>query len=461
MKYFIFSAVFYLSAVMNAYSAPFPKEGVANAYIYGFPLVLMDVTKNTFTNTSSVTKNKAPINHFLHKKTFPDPSFTEVVSPNADTLYSQAWVDVSKEPIILTIPEMGNRYYLFPMLDEWTNVFFSPGTRTTGNSKGYFAVTGPTWEGVLPDGVQGVKAPTDIFWIIGRIKTDGPSDYPAVNKLQVQFKLTPLSAWGKDVAPSSSGSSNSSINGKSPPPIDQVLKMDGIQFFKRLASLLVNTPIPSADNEYVKQFSSFGLIPGNEFDESTLSDEQTEHLNAAVKKAQDEIREEWDKHPFAVTENGWGIMIKDIGNYGTNYKIRAAMAFGGLGANLPRDAIYPTTNVDSSGNLLNGKFNYIVHFDKNQLPPVDAFWSLTMYNDRHFFVKNPVNRYAIGDRDRLKFNVDGSLDIYLQNQAPNNSKVVNWLPAPAENFNLLLRLYAPKKEALNGSWKPPKIKRIY
>lgn len=459
MKHFILSAFLCLSSIMNAYSATFPEENVAKAYIYGFPLVLMDVTKDTFTNTSSVTKNKAPINHFFHKKTFPDPTYTEVVSPNADTLYSQGWVDVSKEPIILTVPEMGNRYYLFPMLDEWTNVFFSPGTRTTGNGKGYFAITSSKWEGVLPEGLQVVKAPTDIIWIIGRIKTEGPSDYPAVNKLQKQFKLTPLSEWDKNPTPPSSPTS-SNKNVKSPPPIDQVLKMNGIQFFKRLAILLINTPIPSVDNEYIKQFSSFGFVPGKEFDELRLSDEQIEHLNAVVKKTQDEIREEWDKHPFAVTENGWGIMIKDIGNYGTNYKVRAAVAFGGLGANLPKDALYPTTNVDSNGNLLNGKFNYIVHFDKNLLPPVDAFWSLTMYNDHHFFAKNPINRYAIGDRDRLKFNVDGSLDIYLQNQPPNNAKEVNWLPAPPENFNLFLRLYAPKKEALNGTWKPPKIKRI-
>lgn len=446
--------------MMNVYSTTaFAKEEIMNAYIYGFPLVLMDVTKNVLTNTPSLTETKAPVNQFLYKKTFPDPTFTEIVSPNADTLYSQAWLDVSKEPMILTIPEMGDRYYLFPLLDEWTNVFFSPGTRTTGSGKGNYAILSPNWKGVLPDDVQGVKSPTDIVWIIGRIQTNGPSDYTTVNKLQEQFKLTPLSAWGAKYTPPSTVPINANVDVKTP-PIDQVIKMDGVDFFKKLALLLKKTPIPNADKEYVKQFSKFGLIPGDNFDVSTLTSQQIRDINEAVKDAQNQIEEEWDKHPFAVTVNGWGIMLKDIGNYGTNYKLRAAVAFGGLGANLPEDAVYPVTNVDSTGQQLNGKFRYIVHFDKDKLPPVEAFWSLTMYNEHHFFVKNSINRYAIGSKDKLIFNSDGSLDIYLQNQPPSDLKLNNWLPAPERNFNLLLRLYAPKKEVLNGTWKPPEVKRI-
>lgn len=460
MKSVILSVWICLSLMMNLYSTTlFSEDEIVNGYIYGFPLVLMDITKDVLTDTPSLTEKKAPINQFLYKKTFPDPTFTEIVSPNADTLYSQAWLDVSKEPMILSVPEMGNRYYLFPMLDQWTNVFFSPGTRTTGNGKAHFAITSPNWNGVLPDDVQAIKAPTDIVWIIGRIQTNGPSDYSAVNKLQEQFKLTPLNAWKTNYKPPSTVPVNSNIDGTTP-PIDQVLKMDGLEFFKKMAFLLKNVSIPANDTEYVKQFSKFGLIPGNNFDVSTLTSQQLQDLNAAVKKAQNQIKQEWDQHPFAATENGWGVMIKDIGSYGTNYKLRAAIAFGGLGANLPEDAIYPVTNVDNSGQLLSGKFHYIVHFDKDKMPPVGAFWSLTMYNDHHFFYPNPMNQYAVGSRDPLKFNADGSLDIYLQHLPPNNLKEVNWLPAPAENFNLLLRLYAPKKDALNGTWKPPEVKRI-
>lgn len=460
MKMFLFSMFLCLSLLFSLHPVTAAAENeVVNAYEYGFPLVLMDVTKDVLTDTPTLTEKKVPINQFLYKKTFPDPTFTEVVSPNADTLYTQAWLDVSKEPMILSVPDMGDRYYLFPMLDEWTNVFFSPGTRTTGNGKGDFAIVGPNWKGTIPEGVKAVNSPTDIIWIIGRIQTNGPSDYAAVNKLQEQFKLTPLSAWGTNYIPPATVPVKAGVDGTTA-PVAQVLKMDGPAFFSRLAELLKKEPIPEKDKEYVKQFSSFGFIPGEDFDVSKLTSEQIGKLNAAVKDAQAKITKEWDDHPFAVTENGWGVMVKDIGNYGTNYTVRAAVALGGLGANLPEDAIYPVTNVDSTGQLLNGKNIYVVHFDKDKMPPVGAFWSLTMYDDHHFFYANPINRYAIGDRDKLKFNADGSLDIYLQHSAPANVNDVNWLPAPEGNFNLLLRLYAPKPEALNGTWKPPEVKRV-
>jgi hypothetical protein len=460
MKNFILFTVLSLLPFTNVYSiTSFPEDEVVNAYIYGFPLIIMDTTKDVLTATPTLTEKKAPINQFLYKKTFPDPSFTEVVSPNADTLYSQAWLDLSKEPIILSVPAMGDRYYLFPMLDEWTNVFFSPGTRTTGNGKGDFAIVGPSWKGTLPAGVKEVKSPTDIVWIIGRIQTNGPSDYAAVNKLQVQFKLTPLSAWGTNYVPPSRVALNDKVDANTA-PIDQVLKLNGPEYFTKLARLLKQVPIPAADSDYVSQFSKFGLVPGKDFDVSTLTSQQIQDLNVAVKKAQDKIKENWVQHPFAIAENNWGVMVKDIGDYGTNYLIRAAVAFGGLGANLPEDAIYPATTVDSTGQLLNGKYRYVVHFDKGQLPPVGAFWSLTMYNEQQFFYANSINRYAIGDRDKLKFNEDGSLDLYIQHASPGSEKESNWLPSPEGNFNLLLRLYAPKKEALNGTWKPPEVKRV-
>lgn len=460
MKLVFLSVLMFMGLSLPGYSTTSEANPeIIDAYIYGFPVVLMNVTKDVLTDTPSVSENKAPINQFINKKTFPDPSFIEVVSPNADTLYSQAWLDLSKEPMILSVPNTGDRYYLFPMLDAWTNVFFSPGTRTTGNGPGNFAITGPRWQGVLPQGVQAIKSPTDTAWIIGRIQTNGPSDFAAVNKLQEQYKLTPLSAWGTHYTPPASVPVNSAIDSKTP-PIEQVIKMDGVEFFKKLAQLLKNTPIPTSDTAYVKRFSKFGFIPGKDFDAANLAPQQIQNLNAAVKQAQNQIKEGWDKHPFATIENGWGVMIKDIGNYGTNYAVRAAVAYGGLGANLPEDAIYPTTNVDSDGQPLNGKFRYVIHFDKGDLPPVDAFWSITMYNDRHFFVPNAINRYAIGDRDPLKFNADGSLDIYLQNPAPEKEWESNWLPAPKDNFNLIFRLYQLKKEALNGTWKPPKIKKV-
>lgn len=446
-----------MGMTMQAYSND--SQDMIDAYIYGFPLVIMDVTKDVLTATPTLTETKAPINQFLNKKTFPDPSFKEVVSPNADTLYSQAWLDLSKEPLILSVPDTGKRYYLFPMLDAWTNVFFSPGTRTTGNGKGAFAITGPKWQGTLPDGVKEVKSPSNLVWIIGRIQTNGPSDYAAVNDLQAQFKLTPLSAWGTDYTPPKTVTFDSKIDAKTP-PIEQVLNMDGATFFKRLAQLLKNTPVPSVDSDYVKRFSSFGLIPGKDFTSADLSTQQIQDLNESVQKAQVQIQEYWKKLPFAVQENGWSAILKGVGSYGTDYITRATVALAGLGANLPEDAIYPYTIVDSNGQTLNGKYRYTIHFDKGSLPPVNAFWSITMYDNAHFFIQNPINRYAIGSKDQLTFNSDGSLDIYIQNESPGKDKESNWLPAPDGDFNLILRLYAPRKEILDGMWKPPAVKKV-
>jgi hypothetical protein len=416
---------------------------IEDAYEYGFPLVIMDATKNT---------SKSPLNQFDYIRKFPDASFTEVVSPNADTLYSSAWLDLSKEPIILSIPEMGDRYFLFPVLDQWTNVIFSPGSRTTGSGKQNYAFTAPKWSGNLPSDVKQVRVPTDFAWIIGRIKTDGPSDYAAVNKLQDGFKLTPLSAWGTDYTPPAAASATKSDTA----PIAQVFNMDGAAYFKKLAEILKTTPIPAKDTDYVKAFADIGLVPGQDFNDKLVP---ASDLNEAVNDAKDEIKQDWNKPDFATLENGWAIALKGLGNYGTDYEERAAVAYGGLGANLPADAVYPAARTDDQGRPLSGENTYLIHFDKSQIPPVNGFWSLTMYNDKQFFVENPLNRYAIGDRNKLKFNEDGSLDLYVQHESPGTDKESNWLPSPKEGFNLILRLYWPKENVLNGEWKPPKIQK--
>ncbi len=434
------------------------EKVAADAYIYGYPAVLMDVSKDVMTNTPNVTDIKAPIDQFYYMRKFPTPAFKDVVSPNADTLYSVAWLDLSKEPIILSIPDMGNRYYLFPMLDIWTNVFFSPGTRTTGQGPHNFAITGPYWQGNLPAGVEEHKSPSNLVWILGRIQTNGPPDYAAVNKLQDQFKLVPLSAWGKDYVPPRNVQVSENVSND--PPVQQVFKMDGITFFKRLAHILKETPIPAEDTEFVKQFAAIGLVPGEEYDESRLTAEQKQVINQSVLKAQKIIVDDFIKQPLSKVVNGWNIITSGVGNYGTQYALRAYVAYGGLGANLPADAIYPFTRTDYKGEALNGEHIYLIHFNKDQLPPVKGFWSITMYNNQQFFVENPINRYAIGNRDNLKFNEDGSLDIYIQNKNPGGDKERNWLPAPQGPFNLIMRLYAPDESVLKGTWIPPGVMKV-
>lgn len=432
---------------------------IEEAYIYGYPLILMDVTKEVMTATANPTETKAPINQFAYLRKFPTPDFKDIVSPNADTLYSVAWLDLSKEPIVITVPEMHDRYYIYELLDSWTNVFSSLGTRTTGQNKGTFAIVGPNWKGTLPKDLKKVQSPTNTVWILGRIKTDGPSDYAAVNKLQDEFKLFPLNAFGTDYKPPRDVPIEPYIDVNTP-PVKQVDQMDGITFFTNLTALLKTNPPLAADSSMVRKLASIGIVPGKVFDIKALSTEQLDNLNKLIANAKEIIKNEAITTPSAINANGWKIMIKQVGDYGTNYLLRAATAFKGLGANLAKDAVYPMLVTDANGNPLSGSNRYVLHFTKEQIPPVKAFWSLTLYDDKQFFVPNPIDRYTIGDRSQMQINPDGSLDIYIQNTSPGKTKESNWLPAPKGDFNLVLRLYEPKEEVLNSQWKPPAIKKL-
>jgi hypothetical protein len=427
-----------------------------DAYIYGYPLVLMDVTKKVATNVPKAEGEKAPVNQIAHLRAFPDYTFTDVVSPNADTLYSSAWLDLATEPMVLSVPDVGKRYYLMPLLDAWTNVFASPGTRTTGNRKADFAVVGPDWRGKLPLGIQEIKSPTNIVWLIGRTQTDGKRDYANVHVIQDNYMLTPLSAWSKLYSPPTNVPVETGIDMKTP-PVDQVARMNAATFFARLNILMKDNPPAAADKNALKRFAAIGVEPGQPFDLKGQDPAVAKGLEQAVRAAQAKIVAEAGR-PHGKIVNGWQV-ISNTGSYGTNYLWRAVVALIGLGANLPEDAVYPHATADAAGQPLTGAHRYVVRFPKGQLPPVGAFWSLTMYNDKQAFVQNPLNRYAIGDRDKLKFNDDGSLSLYIQHNSPGKEKESNWLPAPADSFNLFMRLYWPKKDVVDGAWKMPPIEQ--
>jgi hypothetical protein len=427
-----------------------------DAYIYGYPLVLMYITKKVTTNVPKAERENAPVNQIAHLRAFPDYTFTDVVSPNADTLYSIAWLDLQSEPIVLSVPDVDKRYYLMPLLDAWTNVFASPGTRTTGNRKGDFSVVGPDWKGKLPVGVHEIKSPTNMVWLIGRTQTDGKQDYANVHAIQDQYLLTPLSAWGKLYTPPANVPVEAEIDVKTP-PVDQVARMDAATFFPRLNALMKDNPPAAADKNALKRFAAIGVEPGKLFDLASQDPAFARGLAQAVSTAQAKIVAEAGK-PHGKIVNGWQVM-KNTGSYGTDYLWRAVVALVGLGANLPEDAVYPHATADAAGQPLTGAHRYVVRFPNGQLPPVGAFWSLTMYNARQAFAQNPLNRYAIGDRDNLRFNDDGSLTIFIQHDSPGKEKESNWLPAPADSFNVLMRLYWPKREALDGAWKMPLIEQ--
>jgi hypothetical protein len=340
------------------------------------------------------------------------------------------------------------------MLDAWTNVFASPGARTTGTHKGDFAVIGPGWKEKLPVSVPEIRSPTCMVWIIGRTQTNGKHDYAAVHGIQNQYKLTPISEWGKAYTPPADVPVAEGIDLKTP-PVEQVAGMDASAFFGRLNALMKENPPSLADAGAIGRFASIGVAPGKPFDLDALDPAVAKVVEQSVLIAQAKIIAEARK-PHGKIVNGWQVMT-NVGAYGTDYLWRAVVAFIGLGANLPEDAIYPRATTDVAGQPLTGAIRYVIRFDKDQLPPVNAFWSLTMYNDKQAFVQNPINRYAIGDRDNLRFNDDGSLTLYIQHDSPGKERKSNWLPAPADLFNLAMRLYWPKMKALEGKWKIPPI----
>ena len=427
------------------------KRLATEIYVYAYPLVVMDVTKQVMTA-------KAPINTFLHRRAFPDAASTDVVNPSVDTLSSQAWLDLAREPVVLSVPDARDRYYMMPMLDGWSNVFQSPGKRTTGTKKGDFAIIGPKWKGELPKDVEEIRSPTEMVWLIGRTQTNGKADYAAVAKLQDQYKLTPLSQWRKSGAKGlhATAAPQTGVDTRTA-PVEQVAKMNAQTFFSRFASLLPGNPPAKEDAPVVEKMKKLGIVAGQLFDTSKLDAATAQGVEDGAKSAHTSIVAA-AKGSTGDLRNGWTIYW-DLGRYGTNYGLRAVIAYTMLGANAPEDAIYPTTRLDGGGRVLNGANKYVLHFDKGKTPPAAAFWSLAMYNDKHFFVANPLDRHAIGDRDKLNFNADGSLDIYIQNDNPGKDKESNWLPAPKDSFNVTLRIYWPKQELLERRWTPPGIQR--
>ena len=423
------------------------------AYIYAYPLITMDLTEQVMTNVAAPNGKYSPIGQFTHLRSYPTPTFKEVTTPNADTLYSVAWLDIAKEPTVLHVPNENGRYYLLPMLSAWTNVFAAPGTRTTGTKAQDFVIIGPQWKGKLPAGLTVIQAPTNMVWIIGRTYCTGsPEDYKAVHALQDQYQLTPLSYYGKPYTPHD-GPVNANID-MNTPVRDQVNALDAAHYFKRLATLLKNNPPAKTDAAMVTILQQLGIVPGKEFDLTQSNPAIAKGLQQAVHAGQEKIMNQLKQAD--VQKNGWYFATK-TGHYGNDYLQRAYIAAIGLGANLVQDAIYALTTTDQSGKTLNGANRYFIHFSKGQTPPVNGFWSLTLYNKQFFFVDNALNRYSLSPRNHLIYNPDGSLDLYIQHDSPGKEKESNWLPAPSGDFVLLFRFYWPKVALITGAWLPPGI----
>jgi hypothetical protein len=437
-----------------------------DAYVYLYPLVTMDVTRKQSTNIEPGKEfGKGPMNMFTSVQEYPPANFKGVVRVNFDTLYSIAWLDLTKEPMIVSAPSTDGRYYLLPMLDMWTDVFASPGWRTTGTQAGNFVVTPPGWrpdlrdrfidEFKLPKDTQRIEAPTPFVWIIGRTKTDGPADYDAVHKIQAGYRVTPLSEWNKTPKPVDV-KIDPTVDMKTPPKA-QVDTMPADKFFAYAGELLRINPPHITDQPIIAQMRKIGIEPGKSFDMAKLDPAVRNALTDAPEAGQKLM--DWKLPTLARVANGWSMNTDTMGVYGNYYLKRAIVAQAGLGANLPEDAIYPINLADEAGKPLDGANKYILHFEKNAMPPANAFWSVTLYDPEGFQVANSLNRFAVSSWMPFKYNADGSLDLYFQNESPGKDKEVNWLPAPKGAFNLTMRIYAPKSEALTGKWNPPPVMR--
>ena len=435
-----------------------PKhEIIKEAYIYGYPLVTMDMTRRQITNVPSATDERAPMGQMIKMRAYPEVDNRSAAAPNSETLYTMAWLDVYDEPWVFSIPDMGDRFYIMPMLSAFNEVFFVAGTRATGSKPQTYVITGPGWSGKLPDGLIEVKSPTSLVWILGRVYCTGtPEDYTALHQVQDQYSVVPLSSYGKDYIPP--------INEVDPnfdmvtSVREQVNSMSLADYFNYLTKLLVKNPPKEEDAPIIERMAELGIVPGQEFDPGNLP---VIGKNLDPKLALLEMVQIL-KDKQAV--NGWLYWTKNAGQYGTDYAQRAMVTLIGPGLNFPQDAVYPFSQKDASGEEYDcSEFNYVIHFDKGKLPPVNGFWSITMYDKDFFFVQNPINRYNLSQRDALTENADGSIDLYFQSDSPGSEKESNWLPAPKGEFILMMRLYWPKDtppSILDGSWTPPPVNKV-
>jgi hypothetical protein len=446
---------------------PLIKRAVA-AYIYFYPLVVFGVSTEVLTNVEKPTWRRlcAPLNQFMSVREN-DPSNHGVILPSTDTLYTLAWVDVTKEPIIFGAPAIPNvpgtdrkRFMMYEFMDAWTNVYYSAGLQKDQVNKTNFIIVGPDFKAALPEIPDSVvvHATANQSWMIVRTQVEGVDDFDSVHAIQDLYTLTPVSMFGKNyVAPN--GTVNPNIPA-SPGPSIQANRLNGERFFTKASEWFNKVPFSDADKAtgIGKVLEEFGIKQGQKFDHASLSPDKKKALDVARTGVQAEFAK-IAANPASIggTKNGWVVPSPTIGNYGTDYKFRAAISFVGFGANLRADGMYPLLVQDSKGKLLDGAKKYTITFAKGQVPPAGAFWSVTMYQD-HFLVPNEGAKYSVNGWMNPKVASDGSLTIYMQPENPGADLEVNWLPSSAKSTGALtplMRLYWPLAPAMNGEWSPP------
>ena len=414
------------------------------AYLYGVAPLSVGQTVQRF-----------PLNQMISIGTLVEPEVKTVVAPNVDTTYTVAQLNLGAEPLIIDVPDTRGRYYVLQLLDAYSNTFRYIGRRTSGTDPGSFALVPRGFSGDLPAGVRRIESPTALVWLLGRTLVRGEADLPAVTDLMGGYRATPLSRWG-------AGERQAPLVLGAFPANQTALELPGgLAYFDALGSYLAANPPPRADRCALRAFAKAGIGPGR-----TPSSEARGRVRKAVARAPRAARRILDRaveraNAFSRRRNnGWLVSLPYIGDFGRNYLGRAVVARFALGANTPEETVYPAAFTDSEGRPLRGRRRYKIRFERGELPPVGAFWSLTVYDGDGYLHPNGRDRYAIGDRTRgLRRGSDGSLTLYLQHSDPGDRRRANWLPAPRGRFRLIMRLYEPRRAAFNGDWRPPPVQR--
>jgi len=420
----------------------------ALAYIWGYPLVVMERTRRLL-----VSRGPAPagMNRFVHGTRLLTHRDREVVRPNNDTLYSSAWLDLRSGPVVLEVPYMGDRYYSFQLMDAYTNSWAYIGRRTTGTGEARFAIAGPGWRAPLPDGLSLLESPTPTVWLLGRTLVQSQEELPAVAELIRRYGLGGLGELADSAAaPAAAGEGGAGPDALLSP---QDVASAGVGFFDELGEAMAANPPPFGESALVQRFASAGIGPG--LRPSREADPARRHALEQGLLAAEGLLARGRVGDDQVV-NGWSYSL-ELGAYGANYLLRAVVARYGLGALHPEEALYARARTDSAGETLSGARRYVLRFAPGLQPPVDAFWSLTVYGEDGFLVDNPIGRYSIGDRTAgLRLAGDGSLEVLVQRDQP-AAGPSNWLPAPPGRFELSLRCYQPRAELLEGRYVFPPV----
>jgi hypothetical protein len=395
------------------------------------------------------------VNTFIHARKLLGAGGSRVVTPNGDTLYTNAWLDLTRGPLVISVPDTADRYYVLGFLDFWTNPFAHVGRRTTGTGEGVFLVAGPEWAGTVPEGMRLLRAPTAHVWIIGRIMVEGPEDVPAVNALQDGFRMAPLADW---LAGARDGMGEAFDTG-----IDPRAPREAARFLEVVSRALRENPPPQAERALLADFARLGLDGGLSPGIAPLPPEVAVpaigRALATLGSLMD--RADGDAGAGSVPRGGWTPPLRIGDSFSPDWLRRALVATKYIGALTSVEAMYPMAHVDSLGRPLSGAHRYTIRFEPGAEPPVDAFWSLTMYDSRDcMLVPNAIDRHRIGDRSRgLVREADGALVLRLQHASPGDALEPNWLPAPEGRFYLCLRAYQPRAALRDGDWMPPDIVR--